>query len=138
MAAGEAGREEQAEAIIDLGPQIGDDQNGEGGHDAVLDHLGDHLIGQVGAHTGDVALGAALVHGEAVDADGGKDNHNKHRRIGADGAGQRQEAGEKIADRQPHKSREHTGGDEKALNKANLCADQLPQHDKYGGHGEIQ
>ena len=137
MSAGEAGSQQQAEAIIDLGPQIGDHQDREGGHQAVLDHLRHHLIGQVRAHAGHVSLGAALVHREAVDADRSKDDHNQHTGIRADGIGHGQKSREYIAECQPHKAGQHTGRNEEALDKAYLRAEKLSDHDEYRRNCEI-
>ena len=80
--AGEASRQQKTKAVVDFRPKLRDYQNGEGGHQAVLNHLGHHLIGQVGAHSRHLAGGAALPHGKTVDTHRSKDNHNKHGGIG--------------------------------------------------------
>ena len=138
MPAGEASRQQKTKAVVDFRPKLRDYQNGEGGHQAVLNHLSHHLIGQVGAHPRHLAGGAALPHGKTVDTHRSKDNHNKHGGIGPNRAGYRQKLRQQIAHRQAHKAGQHTGRDKKALYKFDLCANQLAQQDKDGSNREIQ
>ena len=128
MAAGEAGGQQESEAVIDLREQPGDHQHPEQGGKGELDRLGQHFIGEVGAHPVQLRLELLLGEGEAVHAHGGKDQDDQRAGVVPDGTGEGQ--GDKAGN--------HAGGDKELLNQTHLGPDQLSHHNKERGNGKIE
>lgn len=110
----------------------------QGRSETVLDDLRDHLVGEVGAHTADLAVVLALIHAEAVEANTGEDDKNEHRRIGANLIRHWQKSGQKITESETHKAGQHTGGDKETLEEFDFRTEQLTQHNKDRGYRKIK
>ena len=138
MAAGEAGGQQESEAVVDLREQPGDHQHAEQGRKGELDRLGQHFIGEVGAHPVQLRLEFLLGEGEAVHAHGGKDQDDQRAGVVPDGAGEGQDVQPLVAQGQGDKAGNHAGGDKELLNQAHLGPDQLSHHNKERGNGKIE
>ena len=138
VAAGEAGGQQESEAVVDLREQPGDHQHPEQGGKGELDRLGQHFIGEVGAHPVQLRLELLLGEGEAVHAHGGKDQDDQRAGVVPDGTGEGQDIQTLVAQGQGDKAGNHAGGDKELLNQTHLGPDQLSHHNKERGNGKIE
>ena len=136
--AGEAGRQQKAKAVVDFGEQLGDHQHPKQGGQGKLDGLGQHFIGEVGAHPLHLRPELLFGEGKAVHTNRGKNQNDEYPGVVSDGVGEGEDIEPLGAQGQGNEAGDHTGGDKELLHQAHLGPDQLSQNDKQGCKGKIK
>ena len=105
MTTGKARSQKEAEGIVNIREELGNDDDRENDGQAELNGLGQCLIAEVRAETGHFLFHIVLVDRKALQANGGEDQDDQCTGIAAEALGKRQDAC--IADGQCQEAGNH-------------------------------
>ena len=125
---GKARSQKEAEGIVNIREELGNDDDRENDGQAELNGLGQRLIAEVRTETGYFLFHVVLADGKALQANGGEDQDDQRTGIAAEALRKGQEI--RITDSQCQEAGNHGRRHEEFLNKAHFTAQELSNEDK--------